>query len=243
MGKKKSNKNEGGGGAPEWMATFSDMMTLLMVFFILLFAMSNVDEAKEEKVLKAFNSIFNGGGTSPIGDGSSIGYDLTSHSIIDSGGLTGHQSSEEADLENKINKLIKENNLEDSVQVGTVDRGVEIRLGSSLIFQSGRADIKVEGAELLKRIYEDILKSINNEIVVEGHTDNIPIQTHNFPTNWELSVIRAVNVLRYFVERCGLDSKRISAQGYGEYRNILPNDTPENKALNRRVNIVILRHK
>lgn len=233
MGKKK--EEEQGGGAPEWMVTFSDAMTLLMVFFILLFSMSTVDAKKEKQLSTAFNNVFNGGGSNPI-----IGEGVGEDTLLNDG-----DSSEEAledsqqSLIDILNGIINEKGLEDFISVQKVERGVSVILVDSLLFQSGSADLKAESKAPLMDISK-VLNEIDNQIIVEGHTDNLPIHTYLFSSNWELSTARAVVVTRFLVESAGVNPTRISAQGYGEFRPIAPNDTAENKAKNRRVSILIL---
>ncbi len=231
MSKKK--QEEQGGGAPDWIVTFSDTMTLLMVFFILLFSMSTVDEKKEVKLTSAFNKILNGGGDNPIlGEG--VGDDIL---MNDTGNVQNSDNIEE--LLGTLNKLIKQKELQDYIFVEKVERGVSMVLVDSLLFESGKADLKYESRELLVDIAE-VLNEVDNQIVIEGHTDNVPISTYMFASNWELSTARAVVVTRFLVESSGINPVRISAQGYGEYRPIVLNDTAENKSKNRRVNVLIL---
>lgn len=233
----KKKEEEQGGGAPEWMVTFSDAMTLLMVFFILLFSMSTIDEKKEAQLTTAFNDVFNGGGSNPIqGDG-------TGEDIFNNDSNTSSQENSLADeqqsLLNILNNIINEKGLQEYVYAQIVERGVSVVLVDSLLFQSGRADLKSESKEVLQDI-ASVLNEVTNQVIIEGHTDNLPINTYLFGSNWELSTARAVVVTRFLVERAGVDPSRISAQGYGEYRPIALNDTAENKAKNRRVNILIL---
>lgn len=233
MGKKK--EEEQGGGAPEWMVTFSDAMTLLMVFFILLFSMSTVDAKKEKQLTSAFNSVFNGGGNNPI-MGEGVGEDT----LMNDGESQQQQTEEQQQsLMSILNNLISEKGLQDYISVEKVERGVSVILVDSLLFQSGRADLKAESRDPLLDI-AGVLNEIDNQIIIEGHTDNLPINTYLFGSNWELSTARAVVVTRFLVEHAGVDPTRISAQGYGEFRPLVPNDTAENKARNRRVNILIL---
>ncbi|BAK81519.1 OmpA/MotB family protein [Candidatus Arthromitus sp. SFB-rat-Yit] len=231
MGKKK--EEEQGGGAPEWMVTFSDAMTLLMVFFILLFSMSTVDAKKEAQLTQAFNNIFNGGGNNPITN-EGVGEDIFNN-------VDKEQEEEKTQdsLVDILNNLINEKGLEDFISVEVVERGVSVVVVDSLLFQSGRADLKGESKHILRDI-ADVLNEIDNQIIIEGHTDNVPINTYMFASNWELSTARSVVVTRFLVESANVNPVRISAQGYGEFRPIALNDTAENKAKNRRVNILIL---
>lgn len=237
MGKKK--EEEQGGGAPEWMVTFSDAMTLLMVFFILLFSMSTIDEKKEQALTSAFNNVFNGGGNNLI-MGEGVGDDVLMNSGEDTQSAQQSQEEEQqASLLQLLNQIIEQKGLQDYVSVEKVERGVSVILVDSLLFQSGRADLKAESKEVLLDIAA-VLNEIDNQIIIEGHTDNLPIHTYMFASNWELSTARAVVVTRFLVENAGVNPTRISAQGYGEFRPIVSNDTAENKARNRRVNILIL---
>lgn len=237
MGKKK--QEEQGGGAPEWMVTFSDAMTLLMVFFILLFSMSTIDEKKEQALTSAFNNVFNGGGNNPI-MGEGVGEDVLMNSGEDTqSAQQAEEEEQQASLLQLLNQIIEQKGLQDYVSVEKVERGVSVILVDSLLFQSGRADLKAESKEVLLDIAA-VLNEIDNQIIIEGHTDNLPIHTYMFASNWELSTARAVVVTRFLVENAGVNPTRISAQGYGEFRPIVSNDTAENKARNRRVNILIL---
>ncbi len=119
-------------------------------------------------------------------------------------------------------------------------RGILIRLENEVLFDSGKADIKPAAIQSLDKIAE-ILKDIPNSIRVEGHTDNIPINTERFPSNWELSTQRALAVVSYLIEKVGIDPARLSAAGYGESRPLVANDSAAARARNRRVEILVVR--
>ena len=125
------------------------------------------------------------------------------------------------------------------MEIIETEQGVAIQVKESILFETSKSTLREDSKEVLSSIAE-LLSSIDNTIVVEGHTDNRPISTAEFPSNWELSVDRAVNVVKYFVENTGIDPKRLSATGYGEHHPVVPNDTEENMAKNRRVNILII---
>lgn len=235
MGKKKEDE----GSALDWIVTFSDTMTLLMVFFILLFSMSTIDEKKEAELSSAFNNIFSGGGSNPIIENNSVGEDFDSNINPNNEEVNVENQEDNNNLMETINKLIEDKNLQEFITVEKEHRGVSVVVVDSLLFQSGRSDLKGESKEILLDI-SVILNEIDNEVIIEGHTDNVPINTYMFASNWELSTSRAVVVTRFLVELGGVNPTRISAQGYGEFEPIVANDTPENKARNRRVNILIL---
>ena len=127
------------------------------------------------------------------------------------------------------------------VVIRETKEGVSISLLEKLLFDSGRSEIRPEGLDTLDHI-SSYLMSITNPIRVEGHTDNVPINTAQFPSNWHLSIARSMNT-GYYIFKKGFPPERIAIAGYSEYRPIAPNDTPENRALNRRVEIVIITEK
>ena len=125
------------------------------------------------------------------------------------------------------------------IQVTEVDQGTRLSFEDQVLFDFGQAAINPAGFVFLDKI-ADVLRKIPYAVRVEGHTDNVPIQTRRFPSNWDLSVARAVNVVKYFAEVSKIDPKRLSAVGYGESRPVAPNDTFSNRAKNRRVEILLL---
>lgn len=136
--------------------------------------------------------------------------------------------------------FVQERGLGEAVHVEYTERGVVIRFADRVLFDLGRADLKPEAVEILDQLV-GLLRTVPNPVRVEGHTDDLPINNERFPSNWELSTARATNVIKYFIEKHGLDPTKFSAAGYGEYRPLVPNDSMENRALNRRVDIVLLR--
>ena len=147
---------------------------------------------------------------------------------------------------NKIYKnmqgYIIENNLQDKVRVEMTKRGLVIRLTGEILYDIGRAVIKPNGKVVLDEIGKNI-EGINNNIKVEGHTDSLPINNNDYPSNWELSTARAVNVIKYFIENININPARLSAAGYSKYRPVRENINPKNRAVNRRVEVVILNNK
>ena len=145
-------------------------------------------------------------------------------------------------LVDKIQEIIDKNALTDSVKVREEDSGVVLQLSENVLFDLGKADLKPESIKVLD-IISTLIPSISNEIMVQGHTDNIPISSGTYKSNWELSTARAITVLRYFIETKGFDPTRFSATGYGEYKPLVDNSTEENRAINRRVDILIVQQK
>lgn len=140
----------------------------------------------------------------------------------------------------KVQYYVETSELEGKVQAWLDERGLMIRFLDTTLFDLGKADLKPAARVILDNVAE-ILITLPNRIRVEGHTDNIPINTYLFPSNWELSTARATTVVRYFLEQYGFPPTQFSAAGYGEWHPVVPNDSMENRAQNRRVDIVILR--
>ena len=227
--RKEPEQNKSG----EWLTTYSDMVTLLLTFFVLLFSFSEIDAQKFRSIMSSFQ-----GGTGVLEGGTTLDLDEVDETFY---GIL------EEDLE-KLKDILEE--YADSIGLGSQiilsveERGLVIRFMDNVLFDSGKADLKPESIEILKSIAEILNREEFEErlIKIEGHTDTDPIvYSREFPTNWELSAIRATNVLRYLVEEEGIEGSRVSSSGYSFYRPIAPNDTKENKAKNRRVDIVILR--
>lgn len=143
-------------------------------------------------------------------------------------------------LYSDLQSFVQERDLQQSVQLELTERGVVVRFADRILFDLGKADLKPEAIAILDQLAE-VLREVPNPVRVEGHTDDLPINNERFPSNWELSTARATTVIKQLVEEYGLDPRQFSAAGYGEYRPLVPNDSMENRALNRRVDIVLLR--
>lgn len=230
---RKRRQEESSGGSPEWLTTYSDLVTLLLCFFVLLFSFSSVDAEKFQSIMQSFQ-----GGSGVLSGGTTL--DILPN--IDDDGLD--VDSELEDLKGYLEEYVDSLGLGDRIIIQTEERGIIIRFMDNIFFDSGSANIKKESFDILKSVAQVLNREefLDKQIKIEGHTDSEPMyRPPMFPTNWELSSARAVNVLRYLVEIEDIDGKRVSNSGYSYYRNIAPNDTPENKAKNRRVDIVILK--
>jgi chemotaxis protein MotB len=242
-------------GAPEWMTTYSDLVTLLLTFFILLFSMASVDKQKFEQVAFSLRSAFmnissgevmqynNGEDYISITDDNVEPHDeADQNNESKSGKGTGKDGMKgEKDIEqfkDEIEILISGMDLGEYVRVIEEKTFITLRIDSLILFDLGKADIKPSGKEPLKKI-GNLLDDIDNMMSVQGHTDNLPINTLLFPTNWELSTKRATNVVIFLIKESNLDPTRLTATGNGEFRPIAPNDTEENRQKNRRIDIVI----
>jgi chemotaxis protein MotB len=143
-------------------------------------------------------------------------------------------------LEKEVQGMAEAKDAGHKISVLSDERGIVIRVMDRAFFDTGKADLKDTARTALMKI-APILKASHNQIMIEGHTDNVPINTTEFTSNWELSVRRATEVVRYLIETYGFPPGRISASGYAEYRPVAPNDSGENRALNRRIEIILLR--
>lgn len=214
-------------------------MSLLLTFFVLLFALSTLSENKFQQARASLISAFGG-----VLEGA--------ERVIGTPGPTPEQLEqileqiEQQDFEqfeqvrSALAGFIEKEGLASRVEVTEDSRGLVVRLADSVLFDLGRADIRPEARGILDKVAGLIL-IIPNHIRIEGHTDNLSINTERFPSNWELSTGRASAVIRYFVEKHSVPPTRLSAAGYGEFRPVAPNDSEENRRKNRRVDIVILK--
>ena len=219
-----------------WVISYADLVTLLFGFFIILYATADANEVKMEALSRGLAEAFNVGVTEGDGEGS---FFEGGSGIIPERNDAG---SLDFDLE-RIRQLIEERSLEAGVQgqilVSRDEDRITIRLADNLVFPSASADIREQARPLLA-IVAAAVNQTDNEIRVEGHTDNIPLATEKYPSNWELSSARATAVLRLLTEELGVDPGRAFAAGYGEFRPVASNLTPEGRALNRRADIVLL---
>ena len=224
-----------------WLTTFNDLVTLLMVFFVLLFTMSTIDTKKMQDFQYALQSglgILEEGKKVAISVKKNQPVDDMSHIMTQAEGERNKQGS--SPLPDKLIDQIRQLMEDDlDIEVTSTPQGTRLSFEDQVLFDFGRAVINPAGFGFLDRI-ADALNHIPYAVRVEGHTDNVPIQTRRFPSNWELSVARAVNVVKYFAEVSNIDPKRLSAVGYGESRPVAANDTPHNRAKNRRVEIFLL---
>jgi chemotaxis protein MotB len=217
MGKAKENtptaateeEQEGRGKETRiWLTIYSDLMTNLTLFFLILFAFTRLSAVQQKKLAQVFSNM-GVRKTVPVEE----------------------PKKEEDNLEKKLDQFAK---------VETTEKYIKIVMPTPVLFDLGKADVKPEAKAVLHEI-ADIIRDKPNEIIVEGHTDNLPIYGGEFSSNWELSAARAFNVIEYFIKEENISPERLIALGYGEYRPVAPNDTEENRRLNRRIEIKIVK--
>lgn len=234
--KKRASKDDVNSEA--WLATYADTITLVLTFFVLLYSISSTDAAKLKGISEAMQGQLTGEGV--MGAGTSNKTGDKDPSIIDD--LPNQEITEELREKEEIKKeiitTIDKGNLEKLVTIREDERGIILGLNENIFFDLGSGELKSDSKPVLQEL-AGILTKIPSHIVIEGHTDNIPIKSSKYGSNWELSTQRAVSVVRYFVEQKGMSPTQFSATGYGEYKPLVDNNTSENRAKNRRVDIII----
>ena len=219
-----------------WIVTYADLVTLLPVFFVLLYSISSLNM---ERFRQAFESIR-----------ISLGKDMTTLGVIevmevpqlDRKELTleeifGRRSREEAMVED-INAFVAERNVGDNITVQILNNKVVVRIQGTILFESGSEQLMPQAEPILGQIVHIFKAYPEYNINIRGHTDDVPIATLRFPSNWELSAFRATTVLKYLIEK-GVSPFRLTATGYGSLLPLRPNTTAENRAMNRRVEFVL----
>ncbi|HZO91286.1 MAG TPA: OmpA family protein [Chthonomonadaceae bacterium] len=219
-----------------WLLTYADMITLLTAFFLMLYSMSVMSRGKFTQLATSVRSGFGGavyGGASMLNGGGA-------HTLR-SGILPDSQQQSYQEAMGNLRRYVEQHHLNGKVSTREDRRGVIISLVSDgMLFARGQAELGPGSVEVLSRVAR-ILRSVPNDVAIEGHTCDLPIRTAQFPSNWELSTARAGTVLRYLTEKERLPSGRFMAAGYAETRPLAPNSSEANRARNRRVDIVILR--
>ena len=232
--------------AADWLTTFADLMTLLLVFFILLFSLSTFKVEKYEELLKSIR--VNPGTGEPTASliefmelPEALNTELTLEQITGlkpkKGGPPGLSQTEDEIVED-LNHFITQKKIGKNVVLEVLDGKIVIRVRGKILFSSGEAVLGRNAKPVLNEIVSIIGEYQEYNINIKGHTDNRPISTDIFKSNWELSAIRATSVLQYLIKN-GVDPKRLTATGYGDLFPVVPNNSVENRGRNRRVEFVL----
>ena len=224
-------------GAPAWMATFSDMATLLLTFFVLLLSFANMDVENFKMALGSVKEAF-GVNMEVKGDFAARSNDLIEFSDLPTSEMNPKESESYNEIE-QLRKYIQDRNMSDHVEVASTESGVVLRVKDVALFATG-SDTFTDESQPVLTLVEELFGKSSAILSVEGHTDNIPISQARFPSNWELSAARSAAVLRHYIEQ-GFDKGRLSIAGYGDLRPLAGNDTAEGRARNRRVEFVFKR--
>ncbi len=240
-----------------WLVSYADFITLLFAFFVVMFAASNSDQKKAGQVAQAVQGAFHDlaifaptGKVVPLYDDGGVpsnsksvignmhdGFGSTQ--VVPAAGKGPSTPAELKEVEKQLEKTLSQELIEKSVRIAQDERGLTVSLAEAGFFDPGSAVMQPKAIALLDRIAEK-LRQVPYQVRVEGHTDNTPIHTAQFPSNWELSTARATHVLQYLLTNEAIPPQRLSAVGYGEYRPTADNATPEGRASNRRVDLVML---
>jgi chemotaxis protein MotB len=250
-----------------WLLTYADMITLLMVLFIVLFAISVVDKKKfaeladglshnlnsSPKVLPAGTGVLDGGKSTkpdmgqlaanpplPVTPIEQVDLQKQLHAEQQKQDLLKQEQLTLGDARQQIEAALKAKGLQNSVSFAVTSRGLVVSIVTDqVLFDTGKADLKPVGQQVLDAV-APALRNLPNDVSVEGHTDNVPINGGPFASNWELSAVRATTVVRYLVGTDGLRANRMSATGFADTKPVVPNDSPAHQAQNRRVDVVVL---
>lgn len=252
MGRAKNAAHGGGGGGHDgggmmrWLLTYADLITLLAAFFVMMYSISNADLKKFSSLATSVRTAFHiplvgsdifGLGPGMGGTGVNLGMEAPGLSIILAD--LPQAGRDFVGLSARMAEFAEVGGMGEDIAVNMSREGIIISLSAGLVFHPGSDELKESSQATLDKIAE-LLRPLPNEIRVEGHTDDIPPSTEQYPTNWELSASRAVAVVRYLIERGGLAPDRLSAVGCSQYRPLYPNDSRAERDLNRRAQILIV---
>jgi Flagellar motor protein len=224
-----------------WLVPYSDLLTLLLALFVVLFASSKLDAEKFAQVASSFHQSI--GGTSGLNNGSPSVLDggLGIMSTTDVMSPAELESSQLESAQEQIEQYVSQSDPKIDVETVVTDQGLVVRIRDNALYASGSAELNPDGIRFADMV-SDILKKIPQNVLISGHTDNVPISTAQYPSNWELSSIRAINLMKYILNaNPEISPARMSAIGFGEYRSVATNDTEEGRSKNRRVEILVQR--
>ncbi|NPV28213.1 MAG: OmpA family protein [Firmicutes bacterium] len=217
-------------GSPYWMLTYGDMVTLLLAFFVALYAFSVIDVERFQAALLSIRG--------------SLGFFEGQTGVLPKGQSLEEQLLADAQLrevKEGAEQFLQNQSFQGKVKLVLDERGLILRFQETVLFDPGKAILKPEAKRALT-VVAAFLKQIPNQVRIEGHTCDLPIKTPSYPSNWELSTARATTVIQYLIS-LGVPGERLSAVGYGEYRPVVPNTSEENRRQNRRVDILILKQE
>ncbi|MEK7708659.1 MAG: flagellar motor protein MotD [Pseudomonadota bacterium] len=246
--KRKQENDEHADNHERWLVSYADFITLLFAFFIVMYAVSSVNEGKYRVLSSSLVSAFKNDNSSNLAPAQATDFSpisIRQSNQTDSIKLIDNLSFQKTKKQEKMKSMAKNilHALEPLVKDGQVrvtqsSLGITVEINASVLFSPGQAKL-ADNSSLTLQAVAHVIKGHEHEIHVEGHTDNLPIQTENFPSNWELSSARASSVIRLFIEN-GVEAHRLTALGYGENRPIETNETPDGRKRNRRVTVMIM---
>jgi len=242
-----------------WLIPYADLLTLLLALFVVLFASSQIDQKKFEEIRKSFQAAFTGGvsfmeNVTPIPSGNEIGVAVYGSEVrrrvsdsppdvtkSETEQLIRQETEQLLELKEQIDAYIRENGLTTELETYLDERQLRITISDHALFDSGSAQLKPESRALAEALAGMLVDYPDYEVVVAGHTDNVPIRTAQYPSNFHLSAARALSFMSVLLENEKVNPERFYSVGYGEYRPVADNGTPEGRAKNRRVEVSIVR--
>lgn len=233
--RKKRNLDEDKGG--NWLTTYGDMVTLILTFFVLLYSFSTLDVVKFQKMIFSFR-----GAIGVIDGGKTFEEDkaVFSGKTMTDSGQSRKQTPDILRVAQKIQAIVQDEGLEKEVTVTVDQRGVVVSIAEGLLFAEGQYDLAPGGEKVLS-IIGMMIKEINNDVSVEGHTDSTPLKRNSVVRdNWALSALRAARIISFLAEEAEIPSQRLQAVGYGSTRPLMPNDSERHRQINRRADVVIV---
>lgn len=227
-GRKNGSKSQGA-SSPGWEIIYTGFILIMLCFFIMLCAFSTIEKSKVENFVASFNKA-----VTVLPKGVKVRPGNESRSSLPD---IAYEQGEMALVFQELQKAKDDLGLAEELSLSYVKDGIVVRLADKALFDPGVARISKEALRVLDKMGA-VISSCEYPIQINGHTDDVPIRTDRFPSNWELSTARAVSVLRYFLDFTGISGERLSAAGFGEFQPIVPNESPELRAKNRRVEII-----
>lgn len=229
-----------------WLVPYADILTLLLALFIVLFASADANKTKFDALAQSLSAAFSGS-PSVFDNNRTIAPEIDASKPNQSNNEGGKEQAhlretvQLLEVKKVLDQYIQNNNLVGDLTTALTEDGLMIRIKDSALFPSGSADLRPDSQRFGTEIAA-MLSTLSQQIVISGHTDNVPINTREFPSNWELSSKRAINFMKFLLSQGNLKPERFSAIGYGEYRPMASNDTVENHSKNRRVEVLIMRN-
>lgn len=243
-----------------WLIPYADLLTLLLALFIVLFSMSSIDAKKFQAMSEVFNQQFTSGTgifdfPSPVPEEGATAPDEQQYDSENTEqsqseqGMTEEQKqqlaqeAEQVELEAiqaKVNEYVNTKGLQDMLETKLTDEGLLLTIRDNVLFESGSDAVRAQDLQIVNEISELLVMDPPRSIIISGHTDNVPIKNAQFSSNWELSVMRAINFMKILLDNDKLDPSWFSAKGFGEFKPVASNEDDAGKARNRRVEILIL---
>jgi chemotaxis protein MotB len=224
-------------GAPRWMTTFGDLMSLLLCFFVLLLSFSEIDRQKYKQVAGSMEKAFGMQRKKNVSESPRHGLKMIARDFDQEAIATRVKEFIGREVEENFEEVYQA--VRDDIEIDAKDDKVVIRLMGESTFDSGKADIKPELKPMILQIGKILANNTAGDVAIAGHTDNVPIKRGPFKTNLKLSIARAATVAQFLLDNAAIEPRRVSTMGFGEYRPIADNLTPRGRRKNRRVEIIV----